>query len=179
SLEVYRQLHGGDDVEVAGALGDLAWLLQGKEHGREAEQAARDSLAMYQRLRGEDDPLVAGAYDRLGTVLMASSKGGQAELPLRHAVLIERGLKSPDPEGLASATGDLGLLLWSNGNSADAEPLLRESLDTWRRVPGYERIMTHDPANIAQALLRIYNERGDSLSARKYAREYLVVQLAH
>ncbi|HXE54235.1 MAG TPA: serine/threonine-protein kinase, partial [Tepidisphaeraceae bacterium] len=45
SLEVYRQLHGGDDVEVAGALGDLAWLLQGKEHGREAEQAARDSLA--------------------------------------------------------------------------------------------------------------------------------------
>ena len=179
ALAVYQQLRGHDHVDVAAALGDLASLLQSKGDSNAAEQTARDSLAMYQRLRGDDDPLVAGAYDKLGTVLMASGKTAAAEGALRRAIDLLRRLKAPDPQGLAAATGDLGLLLVRTGNAAAAEPLLRESMDTWMTVPGYEQVLGHDLAAVAQTLSGLYQSRHDSAGGARYMRQYLLIQIAH
>lgn len=179
SLELYRQLRGPEHVDVAAALDDLAWLLEGTSKSVDAEQAARDSLSMYQRLRGEHDPLVANAYDRLGMVLMAAHNSADAELALRHAVELYAALPSPDPAGVAAATGDLGILLQQRGDTAAAEPLLRQSLAAWITVPGYEREMRHDVADIAQTLDRMAEHRGDSKSRMQFHRQYLIIQIAH
>ena len=179
SLELYRQLRGPEHVDVAAALDDLAWLLEGTPKSADAEQAARDSLAMYQRLRGEHDPLVANAYDRLGMVLMAAHNSADAELALRHAVELYAALPSPDPAGVAAATGDLGILLQQRGDTSAAEPLLRQSLAAWITVPGYEREMRHDVADIAQTLDRMAEHRGDSKSRMQFHRQYLIIQIAH
>ena len=179
SLELYRQLRGPEHVDVAAALDDLAWLLEGTPKSADAVQAARDSLAMYQRLRGEHDPLVASAYDRLGMVLVAEHNSADAELALRHAVEIYGALPTPDPAGLAAATGDLGLLLQQRGETNAAEPLLRQSLAAWIAVPGYEREMRHDVADIAQTLDHIAEHRGDTKSRMQFHRQYLIIQVAH
>ena len=179
ALAVYQQLRGHDHVDVAAAMGDLASLLQSKGDRNAAEQTARDSLAMYQRLRGEEDPLVAGGYEKLGAVLMASDKTATAAEALRRSIQIYRRAKTPDAQGLAAATGDLGLLLVRTGNAAAAEPLLRESMDRWMTVPGYERVLDHDLATIAQTLSGLFQQRHDGAGAARYTRQYLLIQIAH
>ena len=95
---------------------------------------------------------MAYADERLGACLMADGQPDAAEpLPCsaRSIETIYRATKSTDSQGMASAVGDLGMLLQRKGDSDAAEPLLRESMETWQKVPGYESFMwaTISPAS--------------------------------
>jgi serine/threonine protein kinase/tetratricopeptide (TPR) repeat protein len=178
AVAIYQELRGPEHSDVAAALGELGALLQAKGDNKQAEQTYRSSLEMYKRLFGEEDPNVAHGYERLGAFLMATGRL-DAEPLLRRSIEIYRTTKASDTQGIASALGDLGLLLLHSRNADAAEPLLRESMESWMRVPGYESFVAYDISAIAQALVQMHQNRGDRAGAMRFNRQYYLIQLAH
>jgi serine/threonine protein kinase/tetratricopeptide (TPR) repeat protein len=179
TVSIYQQLRGPEHADVAESLGHLGSLLESKRDFPGAEQALRQSLAMYQRIEGPQGPGAAGAQVRLAEMYLDENKAADAEALLRRAVDIYRSGSPPPFEGLAAASGDLGLLLLGRGDAASAEPLLVQSMQAWEKVPAYESVMSHDIAAVALALERLYGRHGDRAAARRYFRQYLIIQVAH
>ena len=163
-LEIYRKIRGPEHADVANAIGELAYLQQSAGDLKAAEASFTDSLQMYQRLEpahAAPEGSVASALERLGALYSSANRTEDAERTLRKSLELYRGIANPDAQGLASTLGDLGMLLYRKGETGQAEGLLVESLNNWRKVPGFESWVAYDIAAIAQGLSRIHLSRND------------------
>ncbi|WAL64677.1 tetratricopeptide repeat protein [Amycolatopsis cynarae] len=139
----------GDRGALAGALVELAVLLQTSDRVDEALPALRESVDLYRRLCRADAagylPGLALASELLGGVLGAiPHRRAEASTAARSAVELYRTLALVDGKTyvprLATALAQLGNHLAVLGNRGDALAALREAVDLRRKdVPGQDR----------------------------------------
>ncbi|KAF1689469.1 hypothetical protein CR938_05560 [Pseudoxanthomonas taiwanensis] len=113
-------------VRAAAALNDLPTLLANEGRGREAEEAARRSLALLEAA-GEQGVVAARAWNSLGLALVELERLDEAEAAFRRSLEMRRDL--PDyGRHRSRILHNLGLLYRQRGDLQRSEAVLREAL---------------------------------------------------
>lgn len=113
-------------VRAAAALNDLATLLANEGRGREAEEAARRSLALLEAA-GEQGVVAARAWNSLGLALVELERLDEAEAAFRRSLEMRRDLPAYGRHR-SRILHNLGLLYRQRGDLQRSEAVLREAL---------------------------------------------------
>jgi len=161
SLEVARARFPADSAPVAEALCQVARALNSLGQLKEAEAAARGSVAFRRKLlaarqgggfvstnaplsyapelhlteRFKPDSLF-DSLSVLGDVLYSQGDYSQAETAYREALALARKLRVKEHNDVAAQLSGLGLTLWQKGDLTEAEAAFREALEIDRKVYG-------------------------------------------
>ncbi len=172
ALRQARDLHAGDHLEVASAMGSLALLHYVEGELVEAERLHREVLAMVERCAPADLRRIAGAQGTLAVTLQARGSFEAAERLYRDSLAIRRRLFAGDHDDVAWCVQALATLLTARGENAAAEPLYLEALAMLRRLhPGDSPQVATGLGHLAILLHR----RGDLEQAEAYYRESLAM----
>ncbi len=174
AIPLARSLRKGDHAETAGALSDLAQLLNDQGDLAAAEPLYREALAMDQRLHPGDHPRVATDLNNLSSLLDDKGDAAGAEPLARQALEMRRRLYPGDHEDVAESLNNLaGLMIGGNRGTGDvegAEKLYREVLAMSRRLYKGDHPRLAGALNNMSVLLK---NKGDLAGAEPLARETL------
>jgi tetratricopeptide (TPR) repeat protein/tRNA A-37 threonylcarbamoyl transferase component Bud32 len=154
SYTIRRELHSGDDPEVAESLYRLAALQTSVGDYDAADSLFRSALAMQRRLLAEgdgDDDDVATTLVGLGNLLASRGDYEGAAAAFREALDI-REREPGDSLSLASLWDQLGTMFWNQGEYDDAELLLRQSLAVRQSILGDNPLVASSMNNLAVVL---------------------------
>jgi eukaryotic-like serine/threonine-protein kinase len=126
ALELRR--HGGEPLDIAESLSNLASLRVDTGDYDGAEAALREALAIRERHLPANHPALAGTLSDLGTVLRYKGQYREAEALHRLAVRIRRAIHGRPHEELGFALNRLAVALFQQGDYAAAERYYREAL---------------------------------------------------
>ncbi len=173
SLEVLRQLHGENHVDVIKSLNSIALLRKSQGRTEQAEQGFLETLRARERLLGANHPDVAMSLQNLGRVAMENGRPAQADRYFQRALTIRRRHFAPDDPAIATVyfnQGDLACMAgdWKTGNRLHQQALeIRKS-----------RLAESHP-DIARSLLalsRVQVQTGDHQKARQLAEDAMRVR---
>jgi len=136
ALDIRRELHEGDDEDLAASLEHLGKLRRTEgdfDRALELLERARD---MRVRLHGAQDVRVAEALYELAAVRAERGETAQAEEALRSSLAMWTKLRGEEDPGTLSAMADLALLLNEKGDRKAAEPVFRRTIELQRKVLG-------------------------------------------
>ncbi|MBZ5664928.1 MAG: serine/threonine-protein kinase [Acidobacteriia bacterium] len=163
-----KQSLGGDNTDVADALGEWAESIRLQGQFKKAEPLLRQSLAIYEKKLGEHNPVFVQSLSALGECLYLEDRDAEAEPLLRKALALDRELNID-----SGARNYLALLLERKGGYTEALQLLREQVEYQRKVDGPDSttlaISLH---NLAGALI----DAGDLAMAETTERQTLGLQ---
>ncbi|MCX6901613.1 MAG: tetratricopeptide repeat protein, partial [Verrucomicrobia bacterium] len=128
ALAIDEQSFGPEHPNVAGALNNLAALLQDTNRLAEAEPLYRRALAIDEQSFGPEHPNVAGALNNLAALLQDTNRLAEAELLMRRALAIDEQSFGPDHPNVAIRLNNLANLLQDTNRLTEAEPLYRRAL---------------------------------------------------
>jgi len=136
AVRLQRQLHRGDDDDLARAL-----VLQGDAQEqvgklKEAEASLREALAMRQRLHGDRDVRTAAAHALLAWTLLKSGRPLEGEASARLAVDVWR--QHPRDPGLFNAVKSLYAICHNTNRHDESIALMQEELASLRHDYGPE-----------------------------------------
>ena len=133
AVAIRRNLPGGNNLDLAASMQDLAMVLWRLSSFDEAEDTAREGLALTKKSAGSNDFSVAASLETLGTVLNSKGRLEEAETLLRDALALRnKGLGGQDLS-FAETLGNLSAVLQRRGALNEAEQMARESLALKRR----------------------------------------------
>lgn len=139
ALELQRRLHpDAAHPDLAEALNNLAWALEGLDRFVEAEALQRESLAMMRKLFREPHPQIATALNNLAYDLEMSGDYRGAELAYRESLEMNREMLGDSHPDIATVLSNLAFVLDAKGEREAAVRMLRESVDMRRRELGPE-----------------------------------------
>ena len=113
---------------LAGAVSNLASLLQDTNRLVEAEPLMRRALAIDEKSFGPEHPDVATRLNNLASLLQDTNRLVEAEPLYRRAFAIDEKSFGPEHPKVAVGLSNLASLLQSTNRLADAEPLIRRAL---------------------------------------------------
>ncbi len=170
ALEIRERLFGKEEVEVARALEDLAWLMVQKRDFATAESLLRRALLIRERMLGEDHPDVAATLASVAWTLQWQGDFRTAESLLRQALTSLRRHLGNDHVNVARSLNYLGTVLLNRDEYDEAERLFREALAIRRRLLGDE----HPDVNISRSnLAMVLQKKGSYDEAESGLREAL------
>jgi serine/threonine-protein kinase len=127
---------GDEEVQLAGALGQLADSHYYAGHYDTADALNRELLAVTRRLYGERHPHVAVVQVNLGASLADRARYAEAEALYRPALAILRDFHGPDDHRAAACATMLGRVLVYQGQLDEGVELLASALAVQERVHG-------------------------------------------
>ncbi len=119
---------GPDHPDVAGALNNLAHLLQDTGRLDEAEPLVHRVLAIAEASFEPDHPKVAVSLSNLARLLKSTNRLDEAEPLARRALAIDEAAFDPDHPAVAIRLNNLALLLQDLNRPDEAEPLMRRAV---------------------------------------------------
>lgn len=134
SIERAARSDVGDDVRIAKAMQNVAWVMSNQGKQEQAIAMLREALAIHRAVRPVDKRALAAALSHLGLALWRKGLVVEAEPLLREALEIHRRVSPSGHPDLASSLSNLALALQNLDRHPDAEILLRESLEISRRA---------------------------------------------
>jgi serine/threonine-protein kinase len=167
ALAVYRQAYSRPHPLLASAIARMAFTYQRAGHLEKAERLHRQSLAMRREALPPDHPHLASGLVRLGWLLVQKGRPDEAAPLAREGLSILQSILPPDHWQIHAARSVLALCAMAEGRLGAATPPLRTAFDRFRRTFGVQDWRTK---TIAQALARLYKQRGRPDSAAYYAR---------
>ena len=186
SLRITKAVHGPDHPDVAVRLNNLALILRGEDHAREALPLAERALRITERAHGPDHPDVAVRLINLAAILRALDRAPEAEPMARRAVRIAEAAHGPGHPSVATAWNSLAAVLLDLARPADALALAERSARLTEAVHGPDHpevavrlstvahILT-DLGRLAEA--RALAERALDITEAVYAPEHPVVAI--
>ncbi|MEW6251276.1 MAG: serine/threonine-protein kinase [Planctomycetota bacterium] len=175
ALEIRRDVHGDEHVDVSASLNHLGEVLLDKGEYERAERHVREALAMRLRLLGTEDPRTASSLNLLGSLAMRQAHYSQAEDWFLQAVGVYRKLHGPNHPYVAVALGNLAALHQFRSEYEAAEPLYRQSLEVLQAAHG----RTHpDVATAMSNLAALLDTRGKPEEAEALWRQALELRRA-
>ncbi len=168
-LELRKQIHGAEHLDVAIALDDLGLELKRQSKFREAEAICREALAMKEKLLGNEHQEVATTLNNLGLLLRDQGKPAEAEKMLRKVVDIRRSVAG-EGRDISSELNNLASTLTATGKLTEAEGILRESLAERKK-----RLGDNHPsvASSLSGLGRVLQNQGKTAEAEQLYRQTL------
>jgi len=172
SLELRRQTHGPEHLEVARSLCDYAWFHRNNADYSASEAVYREALDMQRKLLGSKHTEIATTLNRLSDVLRYQGQLVAAETMAREALAMRRELLGSAHPDVASDLKNLGWVLLSASKNEEAETVLREALATGRMGHG-----NHHPfvADGLHALAQVLGNSGNAIAADSTFQEALAV----
>jgi eukaryotic-like serine/threonine-protein kinase len=134
SLRDRRKLHGGDDLEVASSLQNLAVALRDLGGEEEAEPMLQEALAIRRRHGETASADYAAGLNDLAGILAAKRKPQEAEALYKESLAIKRSLPGNHEEDVARTLSNLGQLYYNQRAYGDAQRYLGEALAMRRRL---------------------------------------------
>ncbi|MCX5959108.1 MAG: tetratricopeptide repeat protein [Cyanobacteria bacterium] len=128
ALELGELRLGPNHPSTAGAINNLAGLLQDTNHLADAEPLMSRALAIDEASYGPDHPAVARDLNNLALMLQATNRLADAEPLMRRALAIDEASYGNDHPVVAGDLNNLAQLLQATNRLADAEPLMRRAL---------------------------------------------------
>jgi tetratricopeptide (TPR) repeat protein len=170
ALRIREEQSGGESVEVAESLHQVAALLQVLAETDSAEALFRSALDMRKRTLGPDDHRIAESLVQLSGLLVERGRYEEGEEGLVEAVeILERG--GGDPLQIAWARNRLGQLHWLQGDLEGAEPHFRSALSQRRKELESDHPLVGESLNNLAVLL---DDLGRTDEAETLYREALV-----
>jgi CHAT domain-containing protein/Tfp pilus assembly protein PilF len=192
SVELLRQAFPSDrypqgNLYLAGALNNLAFVLNEQGEHTQAEPLLREALTMARPLypkktHPHGHARLVDCLTHLGTVCRAMGEYDRAEPVFREALTMAQGLfpRATYPRGepsLAFALHNLGTVLQDQGEFARAEPLLQESLQMYQALyPSAEHPKGHHfVAASLNNLGKLFWDQGEYRKAEPLYRQALAM----
>lgn len=138
ALDIRRELHGPDDVEVAQSLDHLGTLRRRLGDYAVAESLYHRSLDIKRRALGLDHPELAVTLSLLGFLMPYVGEVEESVAFYRQALALRRRSLGTDHPLVGESMTTLGQALRNLGNYEEAEQVLREAVALQRRVRGPE-----------------------------------------
>jgi tetratricopeptide (TPR) repeat protein len=184
ALAMGQQLYGGDHIEVANSLSNLA--VNSAELGdfQRASELAEQALAMRQRLHRGDHPHLAMSLSNLATDLAELGDLERARELLEQALAMRRRLYRGDGLGMASNLTNLAVVLRRTGDLERARELNEQALAMYQRLydgdnPAIASILSNSASTLrAQGDLeqaRVFAEQALAMRQRLYEGDHRMV----
>lgn len=138
SLNVRRNLFGGEHIDVARSLNDLGWVMINKQNAASADPLLTEALAMRRKLLGNQNKNVAESINLLAQVRYQRGDFASAEELNREALAMRRKVLGNEHQDVAQSLNNLGLVLHEEGNDDAAEPLIQEAIGIDQKLLGDE-----------------------------------------
>ena len=136
ALSIATSEFGGDALETATALNNLAITYQRLARYAEAEPLYRRVIAIDEKVLGEEHPDVSLAYSNFASLLEDQGKYAEAEPLIRRAIEIDEKALGRDHPNVAVSYNVLAVLLEHQGKYAEAEPLIRRAIEIHEKALG-------------------------------------------
>jgi len=155
SVDLLREAHGGDNTELALALGNLSDVELGLGAHERSLELAGESFAMLLRLHGETHPTIGIAHRRRAAGFEYAGELNRAELEYRAAIRAAHQNGAAGPFDEARATQALSNLLVRRGDLEEALVWRERASERWRVALGRSRFVAkslRDGAGLQAAL---------------------------
>ena len=172
ALNIYRNVIGNQNVQVASTLNGLASTAVWMDDYSLAEHYQREALAIFQATVSRNHPDNAIALATLGYILIQREKYTEAEQVLNEALQIERNVFGTDNPRIAAIEEDLGILYDREGDMTRAVAATQAALRITRDRLGANHFMV---GYYLDALANLYLKAGDLAAAETDARQALAV----
>jgi CHAT domain-containing protein len=137
-LESLEKKYGPFNIDVAGALNNLALLYGDLGRDTEAEPLYRRSIAILEKVHGLDSSAVAPELNNLAALYQRQQRYADAEPLFKRALAIrEKSLPSGHPD-LGQSLNNLATLYEKQDRHADSEPLFKRALAIYEKAAGPE-----------------------------------------
>ncbi len=184
ALELTVEVDGPEDPEVAGALNNLANVLDDKGAHEEAIQHYRRALEIFERALGDEHPNVATNLLNLGSALDQLAAFDESLAVARRALAINAAAFGEEHVATANPNCHIGIALAGLGRDDDARPHFERALQRWEAQYGAEHpILAYALVGLGRLDLRRGRtekatrqlERALALRERAYGREHVSV----
>lgn len=173
ALKIRRQVLGGEHLDVAKSLNDVAFVLDQKGAYQTAEALDREALAIERRLLGSEHEVVADSLSALAGVLYDKGDYQAAEALWSEALPMQRKLLGNEHPAVAGTLNNLAGMAFDRGDYGGAAALWRETLAMNRSLQGEEHpVVASGLSNLAGALY----EMGDAGGAESFLRQALALR---
>ncbi|MBM3555286.1 MAG: CHAT domain-containing protein [Alphaproteobacteria bacterium] len=173
AADIYRRLHGDDDLRVANVYAAYAGLDRRQENFTQAETMARQALLIRERILGANHLQVAFALRELAGIHTVRAKYQPAEELLRRAISIFRGGVGTVGPDFGDTLTDLGWVYLNQGRLSDAADMFRQAIAGLESSVGPEHPST---AYASYSLAIIKTREGDHAEAEALHRRALAIR---
>jgi tetratricopeptide (TPR) repeat protein len=142
SLALNRELHGGNDPEVASVLVELSVVSMWHDDLRSAEAAISEAVNIFAATLDARHPDRILAEARLAEVLLAQGRVEEAGPRFEASLDAQRGLFGNDSEQVASVLESLAQVRRAQGKLAEAEDYARQALAASVKAVGADHFST-------------------------------------
>ncbi|MEE8523683.1 MAG: tetratricopeptide repeat protein [Thermoanaerobaculia bacterium] len=164
ALEILRELHGPESLEVAQVLNDMATVARDIADYEAAERWNREALNIRRRLLGDEHAKVTGSLHNLAQILEIRGQYEESEELFRQALATDRKVYGGDFfRDVSFDLHSLGELLAKRGRRGEAEDLFLQALAIRRKVLGE---MHPWSGSTLRELAKIELARGDFAAAK-------------
>lgn len=175
SLAIIEQALGGEHVDVATTLVNLALLYESMGRDAEIEPLLKRGLAIREKELGPDHADVATVLVGLAGFYDRQDRDPEAEPLLKRSLSIREKALGPEHVDLAPLLDSLAALYGSLGRPAEAEPLLKRSLAIREKALGPEHL---DVGVSLNRLASSYLQQGRLAEAETLCRRTLAIREA-
>ena len=174
ALKTRRQILGGDHLDVARTMTNLAQVLAERGDSEAAESLTREALAIRRKHYGAEHAEIAESLNDIAFLSREKGDVETAEALYRETLAMRRKLLGNDDLYTASSLSNLAVLLQDDKRDLEAaEPLYREALQALRKSYGDDHPDVALTLNNLGSLLR---EKGDYAASERAHREALAVR---
>jgi serine/threonine protein kinase len=136
ALALYRELPGGVDSEIAGALNDLSIAQTHQSKFEDAEKEAREALAIQSRLPAGENLQLVNIENQLAWALLYRSNFTDSAALFQKALATGKGLGTNQAEVIIDSENGLAFVQRSLGKWSEAESSSRDVLARAKEVLG-------------------------------------------
>lgn len=133
-IAVWQEVHGREDIEVAGANQNLALIYMGWGREAEAEELLKKTAETFRAKLGPNHPYVGLALNNLGALAYRRGDIDGAERMLTEALKIRRHYFGAESRDAVEGMMNISLIQEAKGDLPAAERTIREALAIERRI---------------------------------------------
>ncbi|HET9136658.1 MAG TPA: tetratricopeptide repeat protein, partial [Candidatus Kapabacteria bacterium] len=157
-LDKRRELFGGEDLESAQSMNDLATLFYHTGNFKEAEPLFRKAVEIRENILGKNDPKAAKSLNDLGAILFLQGKFDEAEVCFRTALEMFQGYYKTDHAETADTLSNLGSVLYSRKHYLESVTFFNLATSMFERLYGENYIAL---VTVLSNLGLCYSESGE------------------
>ncbi len=174
ALEIFLAAHGGQHIDVANTLLNVATTVHAKGDYATAEQMYSDATAMADNLLDDDDILMTAYLNNYANLLGDTSRFEEAESLYRQCLALKRNHYGKVHPEVAFALDNLAINLFEQADYEAARPLFFEALEMLYTIYGPEHPeVAQTLGNVSAFLTTI----GDTERAEEMTRQELALNL--
>ena len=170
---IIEKIETREEIEKAGLMAELAYLLQYIAEYKKAEELYEKSLRIRKKIFGEEHPATAASYNNLAGVYKSQGEYQKAEELYKKSLRIKEKIFREEHPDTATSYNNLAGVYDNQGKYQRAEELYKKSLRITEKVFGEEHPATATSYN---NLAGVYDSQGEYQKAEELYKKSLRIR---